>query len=253
MLWSVNKKMYFRFPEILPEIRLTMEQALESEELDILDKHYVIELMTEIEDEERIEKFLERYTSLEDMSRTALLHRRYQIRGNAEKFEPVRQTELYRRIDSLIGVDNLWINFLRPRDLMNTLAARKLQIDFFHKLCGQTPDKAHPVSADGKLDFWVQERIWIGLNLSSCLSASGEIEEAFTVLEDVVSLLEKGMEITEPVELRCSSPFLKDIVFTASEGWNNIELNYFLDKKQARIIYIGNNDGEYYCLCPPKY
>ena len=246
--YSVNIDVYRR-PEILPEIRLTMEQALESRDFDMADRNTMIRLMTLIEDDEHIEKFLDRYASGDDLSKITLLNERYRRRGEWEKDEPIRQLALINRIDSIIGSDMLWVNLGRPRDLNSHVLMSELQIEFLHKLCGQTPDKTHPVSADGELDFWVRERIWIGIKLSCRLAAAGRTEEAFLVLEDSVSLLEKVMAITEPTELRCASPFLKDIVYTAKEEWMFSDGNFFGEGKQERIIDI-HNDYSLYCVVP---
>lgn len=246
--YSVNINV-FRRPEVLPEIRLTMEQALESRNFDMTENKMMIYLMALIEDDEHIEKFLDRYASEEDLSKITLLNERYRRRGEWDKDEPIRQLALFNSIDSIIGSDMLWVNLGRPRDLNSHVLMSELQIEFLHKLCGQTPDKTHPVSADGKLDFWVRERIWIGIKLSCRLAAAGRTEEAFLALEDSVSLLEKAMAITEPIELRCASPFLKDIVFTAEESWLFSDGNFFSEGKQERDIYI-HNDLYIYSVVP---
>ena len=56
--YSVNINV-FRRPEILPEIRLTMEQALESRNFDMTENKMMIHLMALIEDDEHIDKFLD--------------------------------------------------------------------------------------------------------------------------------------------------------------------------------------------------
>lgn len=238
----------FRRPEILPEIRLTMEQALESRNFDMTENKMMIHLMALIEDDEHIEKFLESYTSDEDSSKITLLNLRYRTRGEWEKDEPIRQQALLNHIDSLICSDMLWVNLGRPCDLNISVLLAELQIGFLHKLCGQTPDKTHPVSGNGELDFLVKERIWIGIKLSCRLAAAGRTEEAFLALEDSVSLLEKAMAITEPTELRCSSPFLKDMVYIAEEEWGDPHGNLF-GGRDERYIYI-SNDYNLYCVVP---
>lgn len=241
----------YRRPEILPEIRLTVEQALESNDFDMTDRCMMIEFMTIIEDDEHIEKFLDRYAADRDLSKITLLNERYRRRGEWEKDEPIRQIALLSGVESIIGSNMLWVNLGRPRDLNNSVLLGKLQIDFLHKLCGQTPDKTHPISADGEPDFWVQNRIWLGIKLSCRLAAAGRTEEAFLALEDSVSLLEKVMAITEPTELRCSSPFLKDIVYTAKEEWLFSDGNFFGEGKLERYINI-DNGYNVYCVIPTR-
>lgn len=247
--YSVNFEMYSRFPEILPEIRLTMEQAMESEGLDVVDKSEVIQMMTIIEDDQHIEKFLDRYATEQDQSKTALLNTRYQRRREWDKLEPIRQQMLFTYIDKIIGWDGQWYNFGKPCDISANMLLSDVQINFLNNLCGLAPDKEHQISGNGKLDFWVHERIFLGLKKSARTVAAGKPEEAFILLEDTVSLLELAMTITEPMELHCSSPFLADISFTAEEGWMNGDCNYFSEKKQERYIYI-SNDQSCYCIQP---
>ena len=78
----------FRRPEILPEIRLTMEQALESRNFDMTENKMMIHLMALIEDDEHIDKFLDSYTSDEDSSKITLLNLRYRTRGEWERTSP---------------------------------------------------------------------------------------------------------------------------------------------------------------------
>lgn len=44
------------------------------------------------------------------------------------------------------------------------------------------------------------------------------------VLEDTVSLIEAAMQITSPIELRCTSTWLDSIVWTAQEDWSNLKV-----------------------------
>lgn len=250
LMYSVNIHMTRRFPQLLPEIRLTMEQALERNDLDIFDRNTIIRYMTIIEEEERIDKFLERYAPGDERGKTALLYARYLRRGDWEKFEPIRQETLFDYINKIIGGEAEWINFGRPRDLGAEILLSELHMDFLNKLCGLVPDEKHPVSGNGEPDFWVHERVFIGLRAAARFSAFGDTERALIILEDTVSLLEKTMEITEPVELRCSSPFLADIVFTAEEDWERPSFNYFSEGKEVRFIYIRDKAGYCYCVVP---
>lgn len=251
LLYTVNWDMYLRSPELLPEIRLTMERMLESGKTNTTDRCTIIELMARIEDDEHIEKFLDRYASGgHDISKPELLRLRYHARGEWDKLEPIRQQLLYDSIDRIIGSDAIWINLGKPRDVDSNNLLSDLAISFLHNVCGRIPDKEHPISANGELDFWVRERVFMGLRKAARRVAAGKPDETFTILEDVVSLLEKAMRITEPIELRCSSPFLKDIAFTAEEDWNTPDFNCFsAQEKEARFIYIWN-DHCCYCLSP---
>lgn len=88
----------------------------------------------------------------------------------------------------------------------------------------------------------------LGFRRCRFLSALGKIDEAFSVLEDSVSLLERGMEIKEKTTLTCGSSWLRDVKFSAQEMWFDDNP----DGKIERGIYIENETG-IYTLFPSNY
>ena len=89
--WSEGNDRAFRDPKILPEVRLLAEAYLERHPMH----PHTIQTMADIEDEDHLEDFLKKYTTSFDCSARALMFRRYQRRGDAEKFEPERRYQLY--------------------------------------------------------------------------------------------------------------------------------------------------------------
>lgn len=248
---SVNKSVY-RMPEILPEVRLTAEKILDGN-ADIWTKNDVIAHMAEIEDDAHIEKFLERYASERDLTKNVLLSGRYRNRGEWDKEEPLRQLFLFEHVDKLIGSSRIWRDNRQAPDLHKSLATINIELNLLHQLCAQVPDEKHPISANGEVDLWVEPRIWMGLHKACYLASSGDPENAFLVLEDTVSLLEKAMQITSPIELRCTSPWLNLIVWTAEESWCNLEGSHLLQNEDERSIWIHNNEGCCFMLYPSWY
>ncbi len=160
------------------------------------NKNEGIAYMAIIEDDERIVKFLSRYALERDLTKNALLNERYLFLGEWEKRESLRQLFLHRHVDEMIGNRSLWVNGGREETPDRLLAVNQLQLNLLHSLYVQTPDAAHPISANGEVDFWVHERLWLGLRRACCLAPLGDVEGAFLILEDIVSLLEKAMKIT---------------------------------------------------------
>lgn len=225
--FSVNQSIYFH-KEILTEVRLTAEAILESN-LSIFKKNIAIENMAVLEDEERLQQFLKRYASDRDLSRPMLLKERYIRRGEYEKNEPVRQLLLYRCIDQIIGGEYLYRDYSKAPDLNERMMISDFQTGFLNLLCGSESEE--------EADFLVRERLWIKFRRSCRLASLGKKNEGLAELENAVSLLEKVMKITEPVELGCSSPFLKGFKWRAWEDWVTSD-SYLIDTKEERTVFI---------------
>lgn len=248
---STNNRVY-RIPEVLPEVRFIVEDVLDGK-LSMFTKNNAIQYMSMIEDDEHIEKFLERYASEFDLTKNTLLYHRYLNRGDLEKAETLRQFFLYRHIDQLIGNSDMWRDHRKAPNLSEAISANNIELSLLHQLCGQIPDEKYPISGNGEVDFWVEPRMWMGFRKASYLSASGDTEGAFIVLEDTVSLLEKAMEITAPVELRCTSPWLDSIIWTAEESWGNPYGSPVMASEEERCMWIHNYEGWCYVLYPSWY
>lgn len=241
--WLSNNGHAYRHPDILPEVRLTVEAILDSQSSH-KNKNDAIEYFASIEDDEHIDAFLNRYAASRDLCKDTLLFDRYRKRGEQAKADRMRQHFLFRTIDELVGNSGLWVSQKRMDiDLPLFHAQNKLGIALLHDLCQATDRDRFPISGDGNVDIWVEPRLWMGFHEVCYLAAEGEIDRALDVLEDAVSLLEKALRITKPYELRCTSPWLADIRFTAEETWGYIGTDPLLLRTyDERDLYIANND-----------
>ena len=220
--------------ELLPEYRLLAKQALEHNPKDSV----TISTMAAIEDDEALDEFLRKYSHGVDISMNNLLLKRYQRRRELDKYEPLKQFKLFDNVDEILSS---YVDSRKPADPAEHLKSNTFALNTLHAYCNDTPDAAHPISADGEVDFWVGARIQLGYQRACYLASTGDKEGAFTVLEDVVSLLEKVMKITTPTELRCSSPWATDLVFTAEETWGRLYNDVTRDEERAIYIYIETN------------
>lgn len=251
--WLSTKHSVYRLPEVLPEVRLTMEAVLESN-MSNSGKNQAIEFMAKVEDDEHIDSFLSRYASDCDITKNSLLRKHFCARGEWEKADPLRQFSLFAHIDDLTGSGALWQYGIPEKPSGHYAALNRFQLNLLHQLCGQIADEKHPVSGNGELDFWVDNRIWLGFQRTANLAGMGETEEAFITLEDTVSLFEKAMEITSPIELRCTSPWLTSLVWTAEEDWVSTEVSPLTAKENERVIRIHNDEYDInYVLHPSWY
>ena len=212
--WFVKLDTYCQ-PEILPEVRLTVEKVLEGNYPQYIKSH-TVEYFSTIENDENIKGFLDKYSTESDTSRATLLRKRYRAKCDWEKAEHARQIHLMNIFGmDLVGTTQCWRSMTDPYNVDETVKTGETMLELLHKLNDCRPDPAHPVSGNGELDFWVENRITAGLVLSCALGMKGRKSEAFNVLEDTVSLIEKAMSITESAVLKCSSPWLNEMEWTA--------------------------------------
>lgn len=246
MIWFRTNNAVLWSKELLPEFRLLAEEILA---LDPKDTG-TVETMAAIEDDEHIEGLLEKYAYDTDLSRLNLLRVRYLRRNDMDKHEPLKQFVLLQHIEQIIT--NNFRDSRKPVELADSIAVNNFALNTLHGYCCETPDIAHPISANGEVDFFASERIALGLRKACYLASSGDTEGAFTVLDDVISLLEKVMKITSSVELRCSSPWASELKYTAEECWINPGNNPTSDQERAIDISIRVGNVAYCNLISPS-
>ncbi len=232
---SVNNNVY-RLPEVFPEVRLTVEAIL-SGKFKTYDKHLSVQYFSVIESESLVGKFLDEYSTEQDISRNFLLYDRYKKLGDTEKADIYRQKNLFLHIAELVSTNGLW-SIDPASDPEGELSQVKISLDLLHNICECKPDEKHPISGNGQVDVFVYERIDLGMTLAAHLARIGENDKALAVIEDVTFLFAKAMAITK-TELGIPSPWLPDIKFTAEEMTDG-----------ERGLLIHDEDGFTYCIYP---
>ncbi len=244
--WMDTKLWVFHNPDILPEVRLTAEALLEKS-TNQGTRETAIQYMTRIEDDEHIDAFIKKYASDLDISSASLLLNRYMYRGEHDKLRPAMQWNFFLHLDKLIGNSDPWRDRGKPLNLDECRYMNELNIELLHRINQATPDEAHPITADGGIDFWAEPRLWMGFRQAAFLASSGETKKAFIYLEDTVSLLEKFLSITDPTEIKCSSPWLDEVVWTAQEEW--CKPNLLPEEPFERCIWL-HHEGTCYMFYP---
>ncbi len=241
--WFVRLDTY-GMPEILPEIRLTVEKVLEGNYPQYI-KSAAIEYFSQIEDDENIEVFLDKYSTETDTSRQTLLRNRYMSKGQWEKAEAARQLNLANIFDQLLSSSRCWRNMTDPYDIDEAVKVAETRLFLLNKLNEHCPDSAHPISGNGKIDLWIEDRINIGMIYSCALGMNGRKDDAFTVLEDTVTLIEQAMKINGKTILTCTSPWLKDVQFEAQRMPANDGF--------SENIWVVHNSGLSFFIAPNIY
>lgn len=215
---SVQKGLY-RDPAVLAELRLTADELI-MHTPDVWIHDQIVLYMARMEDDAHIEDFLRKYASVTDLSRDVLLQNRYQTRMEYDKLEQVRQSNLYTGLDRLFDSSlQGWQDIGKPADVHRLLYVNDVMLDLLHHVCNCDPSPAFPISGNGEVDFWVEQRLWMGMRRACYMVALNRIEEAYLILEDTVSLLEKAMAQANKTELRCGSPSLDQMVWISEECW----------------------------------
>ena|GEM_PF-450316 len=241
--WLSSNDWLMRQEPLLSETRLFAEARLEK----VPDDTYVINAMATVEDDDHLDAFLKRYATKYDVSRDALLLERYIRRGEEEKASPIKQQRLFEDIDDAMSNTASTPYPERYGDIEYAYAKNTAQLGILHAFAEETPTPEHPITCGaGDIDFWAEARIELGVCRARCLSGMGKTEEAFTVLEDTVSLLERVMEITDRIDLP-TSRFTPDIKWTAEDCWFNPNNR---PGKLERNIFINSSNNCCYCVYP---
>ena len=193
-----------KHPDVLSELRITAKEILDGN-YDRWMKDSVVEHMSYIEDDDHIEGFLDAYATERNLTKEMLLYNRYRDREDWERADPLRQRRLFSIVHEQFGNSGLWRRNDRPPHAHESLQMNNIMLNFLHNLCGVTPDPAHPITGDGSVDIFVDDRMVWGIKQACYLASTGDPEGAFVVLEDTVSMLEKVMSLPDKTVLSCKS------------------------------------------------
>lgn len=123
--WSTNQSIMkcYRSPAVLPEVRKTAEL--------LLQKHrdtQAIWYMAMLEEEERLDAFLEEYAADELLTVKELKNTRYALLKDYERYEPIRQRERFFALTQSVFVS--WHDARHPADPMAVLQLDDMQLSF---------------------------------------------------------------------------------------------------------------------------
>ncbi len=210
--WSTNQNIMncYRSPEILPEVRKTAELLLQKER-----NPQTIWYMAMLEEEERLDAFLEQYAADDLLTVDNLKNTRYALLKDYERYEPLKQRERFFALTQKVFVS--WHDTRHSADPTAVLRLNDIQLSFLHAINEQTADATHPLSANGELDCFLEARLWLGVNRIAALAKLKRFDEALVVLEDAVGLLERLMTAELPLTLRSTSPYFSEITFQVEE------------------------------------
>ena len=171
---------------------------------------------TSLEEEPHIKALLDRYSSDQTTARDYLLKERYLFRDEYDCFESARQRYLHKQISYLIDGDiSLWRDSSKPMDAEYTMYENDIKMSLIHGICQDLLiNNKFSISNKNGLDVFVEQRIYIGMRQACAYVALGKKDEAYSVLEEVVSLTEQMSKLSDDEELSCSAPALDRLKMT---------------------------------------
>ncbi|MBR3999741.1 MAG: helix-turn-helix transcriptional regulator, partial [Clostridia bacterium] len=176
--------------ELLEEFR-KMNEAVQMKAKSAWLRSKMISYMAEIEDDGHFYELVNRYSALDDSTTMeALFMHRYKMHGELEKYEKLRIVKKFRQLRSFFFDYSDRIK-LGPVDFEEGRDRNAALLGMLHRLCLTEPDKKHPVSGNGKVDFFAEMRIMTGIRYASWLSGCGDTEGALTAIEDIADMIEQ--------------------------------------------------------------
>jgi len=241
-----------------------------------------------VEDDD-FEEFLKKYSTLSSTTMKDLRLERYSFRkGHWKELMELEQMNLLSTLSDLCCDAHMWhipcgVSSLHTAEYLSYVT--HFCLNLLHSLNMTVPTSQFPVSGDGEPDMFAAMRIHLGIHLAGLRVYNGDREGAYTVLEDIVSLLEKLMEMsirlqpeqTHPEQfplLTCRSPAMQGLQVQLCRKWFRvterdgqcyekqalyIESRYFyssVDIAENLLYYLsltpGAGEGIYFWLDPLK-
>ena len=205
-------------PEVRPELRLVFDAIWESDETNAFVKSSAVVWRATWEDDDRIERFLEVYSTSVDLSKEELLRSRAEYRQDWETLEPLRQRALMGRVSNLAASSTMWLPQGRPSTPRECFDLTSLQLKFLNLLSSPETGSSDAVSC-GKLDGWTGIRLYLGTLRCGSLAALGRTEQAMAVLRELTELMEAAFSLPLPASIPCPEPWFSGEEWTVREIW----------------------------------
>ena len=219
--------------EIMREIRRNLK---EYQRYWFWGLYNVIDCMSYMEDDDHTDTFLDAYASREDMARSSLLFKRYKMREELDKIEPVRHGILWYEISHIITAANDWQVYL-CKDPNHFIWFCETQLNYLNAVNNLSPDKKYLISGGTGTDLWCEERIQLGIRYAASFAKLGKMDEAYDAFEDTIRVIEQIMSITDDeLKMGCSSPALEGFALESKINWLE------KDGKEYKEISLQYND-----------
>ena len=239
---------------VLQELRKSKEIFFETC-VDAVIRSNALGYYASLEEESHIGALLDRYASDRTTNKDYLLKERYLFRDEYDRFNTARQRYLHKQVAYLIDGDmELWRDTSKSITADDALFETTTKIAWLHSLCQETPTDKCPITCGNYPDVFAEQRIFLGMRLACAYTNLGDKEQAYSVIEDIITLTEQIIAMPDGSKLNCSSPALDslkltvkdlDIVDKAGQGKS---LFYTLENGEAEIFEQISPDWVLECL-----
>lgn len=178
--WGVVSDMLYEMtflPECLEEARMLAEDGVHHCTEILWRENIIMHYLHAESDENRALTFIYKWASKYDMKTASLLRLYYNLHGNTEKEQPLNQKILSERL-----TESLWA-------LAKDIDSCEEIICFLDRITKKT-DHTEP-------DLWLNLKWKLYLKLADCAFSDGNDEKGYTVLEELVSLIEKVFSLPD--------------------------------------------------------
>ncbi len=204
--------------DVRPELRLVFDAIWESEETNAHVKSLAVVWRATWEDDDRIERFLEDYSTSVDLRKEELLRSRAENRQDWETVEPLRQRALMERVTNIAASSTMWLPEGRPPTPKECFDLTSLQLRFLNSLSSPETGTSDALSC-GKLDGWTGIRVYLGILRCGSLAGMGRTEQAMAVSRELTELMEEAFSLPLPASIPCPEPWFSGEEWTIREIW----------------------------------
>lgn len=220
-------------PEVLAELRKIADERLKNYPDRAIDEEIIV-YMANYEDEEHAAELIKTHCTNYNMQKSNMYYTRYSFRDEYDKLEPYRQSKIFHEVQDLTH-NTMWINYGIPRDVEYSYKVNTFLFDTLNSFCGHTSDPEHPISGNGEVDLFIWDRVYQGMRRSCYEATLGNPEQAFVILEDAVSLLEKIMSLPDGTKIGTTSVFIPNVTATLKHE-DRPKLGTFLGGPTAWLV-----------------
>lgn len=198
--------------KVIEELRKSKDVFFEECD-DAFTRSVALGYYASLEEEKHVKALLDRYSSEKTTARDFLLKERYLFRDEFEYFESARQRYLHKQIAYLIDGDiSLWRDTSKPMDVEYTVYENDTKLALLHQICQESSEKECFIGKNA--DVFVEQRIFIGMRQACAYVALKKCEEAYSILEEIASLMGQLSLLPDGAELTCSAPALDRLKMT---------------------------------------
>ncbi len=240
---SVMANVLSDFPELYEEQKAVTEQFISAAPANQgftekrNEENDLIYMLFECAPDDDLQNLLDKYSSENyDMTRTALLNFRYFRRNEWEGYERTRQIKLK---EMLVDIFNERLRKKYHASAADSAWAQRKSLEILNILTDYSGDSLiNPVP-----DLWFKHKWYLGLRLSCALASSDRTEEAISVLEDTVTLIEKFAALPAGSVLTYECPSLDIFSYEVIPFYvNDEEYRNAKDVPLQRVKYLRGGD-----------